>query len=107
MMNLAAEQVDADLLLFLNCDITIIEPNWISAMVGHIQQRRVGAVGARLAFPDGQIQHEGIAVGVGGVAVNVSSRGYFSIGNLVRNCYALTGACLMAVSYTHLRAHET
>jgi glycosyltransferase involved in cell wall biosynthesis len=95
MMNLAAEQVDADLLLFLNCDITIIEPNWISAMVGHIQQRRVGAVGARLAFPDGQIQHEGIAVGVGGVAVNVNSRGYFSIGNLVRNCYALTGACLM------------
>ena len=95
MMNLAAEQVDADLLLFLNCDITIIEPNWISAMVGHIQERRVGAVGARLAFPDGQVQHEGIAVGVGGVAVNVSSRGYFSIGNLVRNCYALTGACLM------------
>ena len=95
MMNLAAEQVDADLLLFLNCDISIIEPNWISEMVGHIQQRRVGAVGARLAFPDGQIQHEGIAVGVGGVAVNVNSRGYFSIGNLVRNCYALTGACLM------------
>ncbi|MEC9088800.1 MAG: glycosyltransferase family 2 protein, partial [Actinomycetota bacterium] len=52
-------------------------------------------VGAKLSFPDGRVQHEGITVGVGGVAVNTNSRGYFSIGNLVRNCWALTAACLM------------
>ena len=95
MMNMAAEQIDCDFLLFLNCDITIASPNWLEAMIGHAQQRRVGAVGAKLSFPDGRIQHEGITVGVGGVAVNTNSRGYFSIGNLTRNCWALTAACLM------------
>ena len=95
MMNLAAEQIDCDLLLFLNCDITITTPGWIDAMIGHAQQRRVGAVGARLRFPDGRVQHEGITVGVGGVAVNTNSRGYFSIGNIARNSWALTAACLM------------
>ncbi len=95
MMNMAAEQIDCDLLLFLNCDITIANPNWLDAMIGHAQQRRVGAVGAKLSFPDGRVQHEGITVGVGGVAVNTNSRGYFSIGNLTRNCWALTAACLM------------
>ena len=95
MMNMAAEQIDCDLLLFLNCDITIASPNWLEAMIGHAQQRRVGAVGAKLSFPDGRVQHEGITVGVGGVAVNTNARGYFSIGNLARNCWALTAACLM------------
>ncbi len=95
MMNMAAEQMDCDLLLFLNCDITIVNPDWLQAMIGHAQQQRVGAVGAKLSFPDGRVQHEGITVGVGGVAVNTNSRGYFSIGNLVRNCWALTAACLM------------
>ena len=95
MMNMAAEQIDCDVLLFLNCDITITKPDWIDAMIGHAQQRRVGAVGAQLSYPDGRIQHEGITVGVGGVAVNTNSRGYFSIGNLVRNSWALTAACLM------------
>lgn len=95
MMNMAAEQIDCDLLLFLNCDITIANRTWLEAMIGHAQQRRVGAVGAKLSFPDGRVQHEGITVGVGGVAVNTNSRGYFSIGNLTRNCWALTAACLM------------
>ena len=68
MMNMAAEQMDCDLLLFLNCDITIVNPDWLQAMIGHAQQQRVGAVGAKLSFPDGRVQHEGITVGVGGVA---------------------------------------
>ena len=95
MMNMAAEQIDCDLLLFLNCDIEITQPEWLESMIGLAQQSRVGAVGAKLTFPGGQVQHEGVAVGVGGAAVNINSRGYFSIGNLVRNCWALTAACLM------------
>ena len=47
MMNMAAEQMDCDLLLFLNCDITIVNPDWLQAMIGHAQQQRVGAVGAK------------------------------------------------------------
>jgi len=95
MMNLAAEQVDADLLLFLNNDVEVVDADWLTTMVGHAQQRRVGGVGARLLFPDGRVQHEGVVLGVGGVAGNVDSRGYFSLGSIERNCLALTGACLM------------
>jgi GT2 family glycosyltransferase len=95
MMNLAAEQIDADLLLFLNNDVRVTSPDWIEAMVGHAQQRRVGAVGARLMFPDGRVQHEGVVLGVGGVAGNINSRDYFSLGQIQKNCSALTAACLM------------
>jgi len=95
MMNLAAEQIDADLLLFLNNDVRVTDPSWIQAMVSHAQQSRVGAVGARLMFPGGGIQHEGIVVGMGGVASNVNTNGYFSLGRIVRNYWSLTAACLM------------
>jgi GT2 family glycosyltransferase len=55
----------------------------------------VGAVGGRLYYPDGRIQHEGILIGVGGWAWNVDHRGYFSRGDMVRNTSAVTGACMM------------
>ena len=54
-MNMAAEQMDCDLLLFLNRDITIVNPDWLQAAVSHAQQQRVGAVGAKLSFPDGRV----------------------------------------------------
>jgi len=95
MMNLAAEAADADLLLFLNNDTLVETADWLEAMIQMAQQPRVGAVGARLMFPDGRAQHEGIAVGVGGVAGNVAASHYFSLGCQVRNCWALTAACLM------------
>ena len=95
MMNLAAEQIDADLLLFLNNDVEVHSPGWITSMIGYAQQQRVGAVGARLLFPDGRVQHEGVVLGVGGVAGNVDSRDYFSLGMIERNCFSLTAACLM------------
>lgn len=95
MMNLAAEQIDADLLLFLNNDVEVTEPAWLESMIGYAQHRRVGAVGARLLFPDGRVQHEGVVLGVGGVAGNVDSRDYFSLGAIERNCFSLTAACLL------------
>ena len=95
MMNLAAESADCDLLLFLNNDAIVETGDWLEAMIQLAQQPRIGAVGARLMFPDGRAQHEGIAVGVGGAAVNVAASHYFSLGTQVRNCWAVTAACLM------------
>ena len=61
----------------------------------------VGAVGARLHYPDGRIQHAGLVLGVGGAADHAFKglRGdqltYFALGDVVRNVSAVTAACMM------------
>ena len=95
MMNRAANQVDADGLLFLNNDTQVISPEWLAAMVEHAQRDSVGAVGARLIYPSGQVQHEGVIVGLGGSAGNVDHGGYFDLGVSIRNCSAVTAACML------------
>ena len=49
--NFAVEQTDAPWLLFLNNDVEVIESEWLTAMVEHVQRPEVGAVGARLLYP--------------------------------------------------------
>ena len=103
MMNMAAEQMDCDLLLFLNCDITIVNPDWLQAMIGHAQQQRVGAVGAKPSFRTDAAQHEGITVGVGGVAVNTNSRilasatSYATVGLFTAACLMVRPECFWEV----------
>ena len=95
MMNQAATGSSADVLLFLNNDTVVISSDWMEAMVEHVQRPEVGAVGARLLYPDGRVQHEGIIIGLGGSAGNVDHGGYFDLGGCIRNCSAVTGACMM------------
>jgi GT2 family glycosyltransferase/2-polyprenyl-3-methyl-5-hydroxy-6-metoxy-1,4-benzoquinol methylase len=100
MMNVAVEHTgDSDYVLFMNNDTEVISAEWIEAMLEHGQRREVGFVGARLLFPDGKPQHEGIAVGLGGVASNLDHGGqhfgYFDLGETIRNCSAVTGACML------------
>ena len=100
--NIAAEQARGDYLLMLNNDTEVISPEWISAMVEHAQRPEVGAVGGKLLYPNGTIQHAGVLLGVGGVA-NHSHRGsigqpgscYFNFPNIIGNFSAVTAACLM------------
>jgi GT2 family glycosyltransferase len=100
--NLAAQGADGDYLLLLNNDTEVISSEWLSAMIEHAQRPEVGAVGAKLLFPDGRIQHAGIVLGVGGVASHAhrnvdgfSGTGYLNYANVIRNYNAVTGACLM------------
>jgi len=64
------------------------------------QLREVGAVGARLLFPDDRIQHVGVVLGVNGGAAHVyhgypaSFIGYNGFTHIVRNYSAVTGACM-------------
>ena len=58
--NLAVEQFDHEYVLFLNNDTEVRRPEWLSQMVGYAQIPGVGAVGARLLFPDGRVQHAGV-----------------------------------------------
>ena len=58
--NYAVRQTDAPWILFLNNDIEVIRPEWLTAMAEHIQRPEVGAVGAKLLYPHGTIQHAGV-----------------------------------------------
>ncbi|WP_445304648.1 glycosyltransferase [Microcoleus sp. Pol7_A1] len=98
--NRAAEQVDSEYVLFLNNDTEVINPRWLSQMVGYAQIPAVGAVGARLLYPDGRIQHAGIIHGLHhGLAghafklMNSENRGYLSQAMVTRNYSAVTAAC--------------
>jgi GT2 family glycosyltransferase len=97
MMNVATrEATDADFYLFLNNDTEVIAPDWIEAMVEHGQRPEVAAVGGRLLYPDGRPQHEGIVIGLQGAAArNVDHSGYFGLGETVRNCSAVSAACML------------
>ena len=99
--NLGAAQAKGEFLVFLNNDTQVIEPDWLGAMLEQAQRPEIGAVGARLHYPDGRIQHAGVMLGVGGVADHAfkglpgDAFTYFALGSVVRNCSAVTGACMM------------
>ena len=100
--NLAARDAGGDYLLFLNTDTEIIRGDWLGAMVEHGQRPEVGAVGAKLLYPDGRIQHAGILLSVGGATGNAhryvdgfGSGGYLNYANIIRNYSAVSAACLM------------
>jgi GT2 family glycosyltransferase/glycosyltransferase involved in cell wall biosynthesis/predicted nucleic acid-binding Zn-ribbon protein len=100
--NRAVEQTDADYVLFLNNDTEVIAANWLSQMVGFLGLQGVGAVGARLLFPDGKIQHAGIVHGyyngMAGPAFKLLpawNHGYLSYTMVSRNYSAVTAACML------------
>jgi len=99
-MNRAAALAGGDHLLFLNDDVEIITPDWLERLLEFSQQPEVGAVGAKLLFPGGRLQHAGVAVLGGRPAHPFYGRrgdhpGYFNNLLMPRNCAAVTGACLM------------
>ena len=97
-MNLATLAATGEILLLLNNDVRPISPDWLDAMLEHAQRPEVGAVGARLRWPDGRAQHEGIVLNAGGVALNLDSGPYAAYGSCIRNTSAVTAACLMTRS---------
>jgi len=98
--NVAAADSDADMLLFLNDDIEITQPDWLEGLLEHALRPGVGAVGPMLLYPDGTIQHGGISVDPVEIAVDFHRRlpqgspGYHLRAQTVQNVSAVTGACL-------------
>jgi GT2 family glycosyltransferase len=99
--NWAAAQSSSDLLLFLNNDTEACREGWLSAMIEHAQRPEVGAVGARLLYPNGLVQHAGVILGLHGVAdhafrlLPADAPGHLALAKSIRNCSAVTGACMM------------
>jgi GT2 family glycosyltransferase len=101
LMNAAIEQVEAEHVVLLNNDVTVITPDWLEAMLEHSQRPEVGAVGCRLLYPDGRPQHEGVGVGVGSPAINLDLSALFPMGRAIREVSAVTAACMMIRRAVH------
>jgi GT2 family glycosyltransferase len=100
-VNRGAVQSDGTYVLILNDDMEVITPNWIERMVMYSERPEIGAVGGRLLWQDGRIQHAGILFENGGYPGHPyygfpGSSGAYSNNILVaQNYLAVTGACLM------------
>ncbi|MGD1032626.1 MAG: glycosyltransferase [Opitutaceae bacterium] len=67
-VNFAARQARGQILCLLNNDIEVMGTRWLDELVSHAVRPEIGAVGARLCYPDMTFQHAGVITGLGGVA---------------------------------------
>ncbi|MFL9952501.1 glycosyltransferase family 2 protein [Paraburkholderia nemoris] len=99
--NSAIASANGEIVGLINNDIEVISDTWLNEMVSLAIQPGVGAVGAKLLYPDGKIQHAGVVAGMGGVAGHAhrlfprDSFGYFSRNALISSFSAVTAACLI------------
>ena len=99
--NFGAQFAKGEHLLLLNNDIEILSGDFLRELLSYSQRPDVGAVGAKLYYPDDTIQHAGVLMGINGSAGH-SHKSYprTAVGDLYRlvttqNYMAVTGACLM------------
>ena len=98
--NRAARVAVGSLLVLLNNDTEILDPAWLRHLAGHAMQPGAGAVGMKLVYPDGTVQHGGIVCGIHGSAshaftgLGARDGGMRGLANRTREILAVTGACL-------------
>lgn len=97
-VNLGAANSAGEILLLLNDDIDVVTPDWLETMTGFLQEPDVGAVGAKLLYADGRLQHGGhlyserpmhIFHGYGG-----DDPGVFGLLEIDREVSGVTAACM-------------
>lgn len=108
-VNYGVSLASGEYCLLLNNDTKVIEPRSLEIMLGTCMRDDVGAVGARLYFPDDTVQHAGVAIyGAGPVHVNrslpKSNAGVFRSVLTTQDFSAVTGACLMTEKRLYLES---
>lgn len=100
--NQGAKLARGEFLVLLNNDI-VAHPGWLASMIQKAREPGVGAVGARLLFPDGTIQHAGVRID----QIAFGMTGFMPFHDLVRvpgdypaacesrDLAVVTGACLL------------
>jgi GT2 family glycosyltransferase len=87
--------------LVLHDDVEPRDAQWLSSLLELSQQPWIGAVGAKLVDAQGRLQHIGLALGLGRIAGRpfqgepADALGYYSSANAIRDCTAVSAACLM------------
>lgn len=99
--NFGAGLASGELLLFLNNDTQVIDPDWLDELTMWASRQEIGAVGGKLLAPDERIQHAGVIVGLTGYAGHIFAGrpenrwSRFGLAEWYRNYSAVTAACMM------------
>jgi len=99
--NRAVAEARGDYVCLLNNDTEVIAPGWLDELMRQAVRPHVGAVGAKLLYPDGSIQHAGVVIGMGNAAghahrtLGEGEIGYFAQAHVAREATAVTAACLV------------
>ncbi|SFU72867.1 Glycosyltransferase, GT2 family [Methylobacterium sp. 174MFSha1.1] len=100
LVNDGAAASRGEVLVLLNNDVEVLHPDWLSAMVRQALRPEVGAVGAKLLFGNGRIQHAGVVVGLGGRAGHIlrnrpaDTPGHLGRLTVAHEVAGVTAACL-------------
>ncbi|MET7246335.1 glycosyltransferase family 2 protein [Methylobacterium sp. EM32] len=100
LVNDGAAASRGEVLVLLNNDVEVLHPDWLSAMVRQALRPEVGAVGAKLLFGNGRIQHAGVVVGLGGRAGHIlrnrpaDTPGHLNRLTVAHEVAGVTAACL-------------
>jgi GT2 family glycosyltransferase/SAM-dependent methyltransferase len=101
LINRGAARAAGTYLLLLHDDVEVISSDWMTSMLGFCRLPGIGAVGAKLLYRTGQLQDIGIVLGLKGLAghplrgLDAYPRGYLDPSEIIRNCSAVSGACMM------------
>ena len=99
--NLAISKCNGEYIVLLNNDTEVITNTWLDEMLGYASLSHIGAVGAKLLYPDTTVQHAGVILGLGGIAshAHLTSKrddlGMYGRLRVPYNYSAVTAACLM------------
>jgi GT2 family glycosyltransferase len=100
--NRGAREAQGEYLVLLNNDTAVLHEEWLEEMLGIAGQPDVGAVGAKLFYPDGRIQHAGVILGINDapadhpfIGQGAEETGYFGRLMLTQEFSAVTAACLL------------
>lgn len=101
MNNHAVQQAKGSFIGLINNDIEAIDSDWLKAMARHLLRPNVGAIGAKLLWPNGMVQHAGVVLGLHGLAGHTGNdwhkedTGYFGYNQIIHSTSAVTAACLL------------
>lgn len=108
--NAAVEHANGEVIVLLNDDTNVIGEEWLRELVSQAIRPEIGAVGAKLLYPDGRVQHCGMALGPGDVLMHQlrmagrSDPGPNGELTLARSVSAVTGACMALRKAVYLEA---
>ncbi|WP_375456567.1 glycosyltransferase family 2 protein [uncultured Methylobacterium sp.] len=100
MVNAGVAAATGAVAVLLNNDVAVLRPDWLDALVRQAVRPEVGAVGAKLLYADGTLQHAGVVVGLGGRAGHILRRrpadspGHLGQMRVAHEVSAVTAACL-------------
>lgn len=106
--NFAVREAKGAYLCLLNNDTEVVGPGWLTDMMRYAVREDVGAVGAKLLYEDGSIQHAGVAIGIGEAAghshrfLRNDDHGYFGLAHASHFVSAVTAACLVVDKQKYL-----